>query len=536
MEPIRCSQALLGVILLLGSAAGQAAHEDARLVASVPQYYAYFGTSVAVSGNRALVGSPGDDGLVDGSGCAYIFERSVDGAWVETAKLAAADGTGSDDFGDSVSLWGDRAVVGAPNDGPGCPSCGAVYVFERQGDGSWLQTAKLRPDEPGYHTDFGRQLSLSGERVLVGDWGTVPFVPAAAYVFDRQGDGSWVQSAKLTSAPEDKFGIAVSLWGDRALVTAAGDDGSHSVYVFERGADGAWVKATQLVPSGAGGGGLFGIGVSLENDRALIGELGDSDILGSGSAHVFERSGSGEWLQVAELKASDPTDSDQFGASVSLAGSRAVVGAWLHSDAFFGQGAVYDFHREEDGSWPLVAKLTASDGELSNRFGERVHATEDRVITGTRMVDSYSAISSGAAYIIDLGTLYHGPPTLSVATGGTQELLLRAGPDMAGGMFVILGSISGTSPGFVDPLSGLILPLHPDRYFSRMLATQGGPYVSPGVGQLDGSGAANAVFSIPPAGPIFVGLVLHHAYAVVDPHSQGAFLLASNPARVELIP
>lgn len=100
-----------------------------------------FGSSVALDGDVALIGAPGDDDMGSGSGAVYAFTR-LGGSFQETAKLVPDDGQLGDQFGFAVALSGTRAVVGAPRDDDGGADAGAVYPFRRAGD-DWRRQGKI---------------------------------------------------------------------------------------------------------------------------------------------------------------------------------------------------------------------------------------------------------------------------------------------------------------------------------------------------------------------------------------------------------
>jgi hypothetical protein len=130
-----------------------------------------------LSGDRALVGAIFDDDSGDDSGSAYVFD--FDGTtWSQAAKLTPDDGAASDIFGRSVSLSGDRALVGAFWDDDNGGNSGSAYVFDFDGT-TWSQSAKLTPDDGAASDQFGYSVSLSGHRALVG-----------AFLDDDNGDNS----------------------------------------------------------------------------------------------------------------------------------------------------------------------------------------------------------------------------------------------------------------------------------------------------------------------------------------------------------
>ena len=208
------------------------------------------------------------------------------GAQCEIDKLIASDGATADEFGFSVSLSGNTALVGAWqfSSGPGSPP-GSAYVFEKQG-AVWVETAKLTASDAAAHDLFGVSVSLSGDTALVGaiyddDAGAKS---GSAYVFEKP-PGGWMnmtETAKLTAsdpAVDDQFGSAVSLSGDTALVGANGNDdvcpldlfcNSGSAYVFEKQGP-VWVQKAKLTASDAAAHDLFGSAVSLSGDTALVG-------------------------------------------------------------------------------------------------------------------------------------------------------------------------------------------------------------------------------------------------------------------------
>ena len=128
----------------------------------------FFGVSIAISGNTALVGGTTAH---HHTGAAYVFVHGARG-WTQQARLVAADGVALDNFGFSVALDGNTAVVGAPNRGPdGVRSFhgnGGAYVFTRTGT-TWTQQALLTRTTDSSSSDFfGFSVGLSGPTALIG--------------------------------------------------------------------------------------------------------------------------------------------------------------------------------------------------------------------------------------------------------------------------------------------------------------------------------------------------------------------------------
>ena len=125
----------------------------------------YFGYSVAISGDTAIVGSYYDDDKGLDSGSAYVFTL-VDGAWTQQAKLVASDGQAGDFFGYRVALSGDTALISAYGDDDGGMLAGAAYVFTRSGS-IWTQQAKIRPSGGAEYDYFGFSVAVSEIRRLL---------------------------------------------------------------------------------------------------------------------------------------------------------------------------------------------------------------------------------------------------------------------------------------------------------------------------------------------------------------------------------
>jgi hypothetical protein len=219
----------------------------AKLTASDGAANDLFGGAVAIFGDFIVVGAEAGDGLVANSGAAYVFARNAGGTnnWGQVAKLTANDGALNDSFGISVAIHGDRVLVGANKDDAPLADSGSAYIFERNagGAGHWGQVAKLVAQDPAVGDQFGISVSLWEDRALVGahfedDAGQES---GAAYVFWRHenGAGAWGQVAKIGAgdgAADDRFGFSLSLTDDLALIGAFKNDprgmDSGSAYVF----------------------------------------------------------------------------------------------------------------------------------------------------------------------------------------------------------------------------------------------------------------------------------------------------------------
>ncbi|MCA9189412.1 MAG: FG-GAP repeat protein [Pirellulaceae bacterium] len=331
----------------------------------------------------------------------------------EIAKLVPNDGEEGDDFGSSASLWGNFAIVGAPQKSEGGTYVGAAYLFRRD-EGradSWQQVRKFTSPDGQTDDRFGWSVSLLGDLALVG-----AHRADAAYLYGRNhgGPDNWglvktIRPAEVVGA-DDHFGISVSLAGDLAIVGASGDDDrgfdAGAAYLFRRDEGGPenWGQVAKFLAADASTGDYLGYSVSLSGDYAVVGARGDDNL--RGAAYVFGRNVGGpeNWGQAKKLTSPNRSSLDGFGRSVSSAGDLILVGS--HNDDTVGQfgGAayLYDRNRVRPDSWGLSAQLTAADGGEFNNFGWSTFITNELAMVGAigfSESDDDADLRSGAVYL-----------------------------------------------------------------------------------------------------------------------------------------
>ena len=364
-------------------------------------------------GSSAGVNGDETDNDAEQSGAAYVFVREGT-TWTQQAYLKASNGETLDFFGISVAVDGDTAVVGAlaeasaatgvngDQENNDAEAAGAVYVFVRDG-AAWTQQAYLKASntEAG---DFFASVAVDGDTIAVAATGedskstgvdgdqdddfptTEPLLEGnsgAAYVFVREGN-EWTQQAYLKASNTeelDLFGDALALAGDTLVVTAVSED---------------------------------------SNSTRVNGDEENNDALGAGAAYVFVRTGS-TWEQQAYLKAPNAEIEDEFGSSVAIDGDIVIVGAEDEDSNATGidgddanndadnAGAAYIFERLGD-RWEQRAYVKASTTQRQDHFGDSVAIDGDTIVVGAPDEDSNAtgidgqddnddAPGSGAAYI-----------------------------------------------------------------------------------------------------------------------------------------
>jgi len=387
-----------------------------------------FGSSVAMSADTFVIGSPGEDSAASGTdgdafdnsagdaGAAYVFHKDAAGTWAEAAYIKATNSGAGDGFGNSLALSGDTLAIGASRedsaamgvDGDGSDNsavdAGAVYIFTRDATGIWSQQAYIKASntEPGDH--FGTAVALDGDTLVVGAYSEDSSATGvdgdqldnggpnsgAVYVFTRDGAGVWAQQAYLKASnadADDQFGSAVALSGNTVAVGAF-NEASKSKGVDSDESNNSWT--------------------------------------GTGAVYVFTRDAAGTWSQQAYIKASNTGSGDYFGATVALSYDTLVVGAPREDSAAVGvngfegdnkalnAGASYVFVRDGAGTWSQQAYLKASNTDAQDQFGiaaaihgnfVAVAALEDSSATsaGGNQADN-SARDSGAVYLFSRDT------------------------------------------------------------------------------------------------------------------------------------
>jgi hypothetical protein len=335
---------------LIYAGSGSSWSLEATIVPSASNFNGQFGWSVDIAGDRAIVAAFQDASLGFVLGAAYIFER-LDGLWTERAQV----------FGDtlhgafSVAIDADRAVVGDPYPPPPTfAGPGIAFVYRRNpGNAGWVLEATLSASDAIDFIEFGADVDIEDDVIVVGaQKGVVNnmTIGGAAYVFRRQGS-NWIEEQKLTAldpAYHDRFGAAVSISGDVIVIGAHEDD-----------------------------------------------PAGDA----SGSAYVFRRDpGTGVWSQTQKLVPEDGDAGDNFGRAVAVDGPRLMIGAWLANGDTTTTGAAYFYRAGPDG-WQFEDKRFRSNGHYGDGYGFSVDVSDDCAIVGAVNEHAGDVADIGAAYV-----------------------------------------------------------------------------------------------------------------------------------------
>lgn len=365
------------------------------------------GTSVAISGDTAVFGAPGEDSGASGvdgnesstgytsAGAAYVALRGANGKWARQAYLKASLTKSQAFFGQVVAIDGNTIAIGAPGQ---TNYAGAVYVFARVGS-TWSQQAVLAEPVPAASRQFGYAIDLKGDRLVVSSISSdlVRYSGGAVYSFTRTG-GTWKADAKHPNPPiarfqtYDGFGYRLSLSGERLAVSE--QQGERAVFIMLHGANGWTVEDSVTLPSDA----LANSNIALDGDTLVASA--------PGVVHVFTRTES-TWTKQVSLTSFNADANTGFGSAVALKGDLLVVGSGCDSCS----GGVSTFVRSGD-TWKSGTFVKWNKLDAGDAVGFSVALSGNRIIAGAPHEDSNatsfyqdtannSVNDSGAAFIFE---------------------------------------------------------------------------------------------------------------------------------------
>lgn len=347
-----------------------------------------FGQSLAVNaaGTRLLVGAPA---TADFAGAGYWYAASA-GGWSYRGALEAGVSAVTL-LGEAVALADTEAWLGAPLQSiPEGLEQGAVRRWALPESGTASPLATLDLGRSAARSRFGQAIAADAGRLLVGAFLADSARGAdtgAAWVYDAVG----AEPARLAASdgqPDSRYGIAVALQADRALVGAYFDavDGQidrGSAYLHERVA-GNWVEQQKLV---AGNGDLreyFGLAVALDGDTAVVAAPGANvELLAAGRVHVFRRDVVGNWNEEQELSAPLPTLFGNYGRSLALAGGRLYVGEPFAAAGGVPEAGLVHVYRDLAGVFVFERSLREPVPVGNAAFGFSVSATPEALLIGS---------------------------------------------------------------------------------------------------------------------------------------------------------
>ncbi len=305
-----------------------------------------FGSSVGLADGTLIAGCYGDN--INGffSGSAYLFDVATG---EQMMKFVPDDGAPTAYFGTSVAIDGGLALVGAFGDRTYGPFSGAAYIFDMA---SGEQLLKLYAPTPMEGTHFGQSVALSDGMAIV----SAPFGQVGEVHVFNASTGAYVGALSAQGLTDAEFGTTVKAAAGLVVVSSYASLGGSDEYA---GAAAVFDLATQqrlitLRPDDLAGGDYFGCSLSIEGSRVLVGAYGDDEFgINSGSAYLFDVT---TGTQLAKLNGSDEASSHLFGQAVGLSGGLAMVGAPRDDEGGSHAGAVYVFQLDRGPCPPDLAE------------------------------------------------------------------------------------------------------------------------------------------------------------------------------------
>ncbi len=235
---------------------------------------------------------------------------------------------------------------------------------------------------------FAGTLDAEADRVFVGEPRNI-HTPGRTYVYAKDGN-EWVETTYLEAEDGevgDGFGSALDVDAEQLVVGAPSAGAAH---VFQSGTDG-WTQTARVMAADSTSD--FGRSVLLAGDRLFVGtsatvSMTKNDTLTSGAVHVFERQGSGQWMETTVLRSKKVGSDAGFASALLASGDHLLVAAPKHQS-----GAVVAFRQGDDG-WTEAQTVTPSGLSGSARFGSAIQKVNDKVLVGAPR--AYDA--TGVAY------------------------------------------------------------------------------------------------------------------------------------------
>lgn len=358
--------------------------------------------------------------------------------WSQMNKVVSNERAVNDQFGFSVAISGDFAIIGnhrEDEDANGnnfLMEAGAAHLFRREGC-SWIWHQKIVASDREAGSEFGSQVAIEGDYAFVCTYvedkdqnGANPLLDAGAvYVFHNE-NGLWVQTQKLVApdrAAEDFFGYSLAVSDNKLIVGAYREDedanglnfisSAGSAYVFNN-INGIWTFQQKLVSSDRGSVENFGFSVDMENNSIIVGahndredENGNNPLNGAGSAYYFQFDGN-QWVQSQKIASYERVVSNQFGYNCKLSGNYLFVSTPREAEDENGAntksfaGAVYVLHNNGS-SWVHHQKIVAPDRAIQDFFGNNLSASEGNLLVSAYREDEDSI---GLNTLADAGSAY----------------------------------------------------------------------------------------------------------------------------------
>lgn len=382
-----------------------------------------FGHSVAIHGDFAVVGAPGD---TERTGSAHIYKRNANGDWSYHQKIEAYVGKHDDEyFGYTVAIHGDYIFVSAVTDrideAKFEKPAGSVMIYKKDVNDQWNGVQRIRSSDINYGDYFGTSIAADGDFLVVGAEqedhdvnGNNSITSAgAAYVFKIDINGNWNEIQKLVPshrAYADNVGNAVDISGNYIVLASKNKtdannlnplNGNGSAFVFKKEENDNWVEVQKLKPSNGESYSHFGFdAVAISGDYIAVGAKGievlENNARYLGLVYMYKVDANGNWNETQIVKAENTSE---FGLGISLDNNLLLVSdpsSKVHNGVsnISNVGKSYLFTKNNQEKWVMAEAIETSQIETSSYIGGGDYDGHD----------SNSAISLSGNYFI-LGAL-----------------------------------------------------------------------------------------------------------------------------------
>lgn len=420
--------------------------EIANLTGTTP----FFGTSVAIDGNTAVVGAV-PSFAAQAPGTASVFLRAS-GTWTLQQTLTA--GIANDRFGESVAIQGNTIVVGAPGstNAGGVPT-GLIYVYTRTGT-TWTHQPNPAPSDLAAQDSFGSSVAIDNNTIVAGAASkALPgnIVAGVAYVFLFNGT-SLTQQQRIESSnptPAARFGHAVGISGNTIVVGAPNERGTIVPPSAQTGAAHVFTRSTSSSPwvesfafAGSAHFMEFGASVDIDGGTILIGAPENFSSANTGGSAFFFVGGGSSWSAQGQVAGAT---GDHLGTAVALEGDKAVIGVPFSDPGAVSNAGSVRLLVRSSGVWTTNSTLAAAAGSTNDHLGVSVAIFGNSVISG-----AHFNVNAGSAYVFDLFCV--GWANLGGGLSGSTGIptLVGSGP-LVGGQPITL-TLSNAAPSAIAPL------------------------------------------------------------------------------------
>lgn len=388
-----------------------------------PANFDNFGSALALSGDRLVVAAHMDDAGATDAGSVYVFDLGGATPATPVLTLNNPNPAASDQFGKSVAVDGDRVVVGVWFADEGAPNAGRAYVYDLGGMTPASPVLSLSNPTPADSDVYGISVAVSGQSVAVGAYNdkSGPQGAGSVYVYDLNSGTPGVHVHALHNpgpGSTEAFGYALVMKGLRLLVgdfvEGTGASASGSAYIYELGSGTPTVPAMTFNNPAPGVQDRFSNGMAMSDNHVLIGAyLDDLGGIDAGTAYLYNLLSGTPTQPVREFNDPGFEVQAQFGQAVAVSGTLVAVGTGEEDLEIDGAGQVRIFDMESPTPHVPVLTIPSPQPSLRGKFGVAVALDGTRLVVGARDING-PVTFVGAAYVYDLAGATPATPVLTL--------------------------------------------------------------------------------------------------------------------------